>query len=147
MQSSLICYSDADLFICIEPVEALRQGIYASSKTVFVLNSHTIPGIMITANLEKYPPMEKIFEVLSYYTDKVYSINATELSLLKFNQNQQANIIMLGFAMSTGKIPFIEIEHYEEVIKEWLRDADSNIKALHLGIEKGKEIIPSLNLS
>jgi Pyruvate/2-oxoacid:ferredoxin oxidoreductase gamma subunit len=48
---------------------------------------------------------------------------------------------MLGFAINTGKIPFIEIEHYEEVIKEWLRDVDLNIKALHLGIEKGKEII------
>lgn len=47
---------------------------------------------------------------------------------------------MLGFAFNTGKLPFIEIEHYDEVIKEWLRDPDSNIKALHLGFEKGKEI-------
>ena len=48
---------------------------------------------------------------------------------------------MLGFAIPTGKLPFIEIEHYEEVIKEWLRDPDDNIRALHLGIEKGKKII------
>jgi len=48
---------------------------------------------------------------------------------------------MLGFAIMTGKLPFIEINHYEEVIKEWLRDPNLNIKALHLGVEKGKEII------
>ena len=48
---------------------------------------------------------------------------------------------MLGFAIPTGKIPFIDIEYYEEVIKEWLRDPDDNIKALHLGLEKGKKII------
>jgi len=50
---------------------------------------------------------------------------------------------MLGFAIPTGKIPFIEIEHYEEVIKEWLRDPDRNIRALHLGLKEGKKIINS----
>jgi len=141
LQSPLICYGDADLYICMEPVEALRQGIFASNKTVFVLNNRTIPGIMITANLEKYPPLEKIVEILRLYTDKIYHMNATELSLENFNQNLQVNIIMLGFAIPTGRIPFIEIEHYEEVIKEWLPDPDSNIKALNLGIEEGVKII------
>jgi indolepyruvate ferredoxin oxidoreductase beta subunit len=141
LQSSLICYGDANLYICIEPVEALRQGIYASNKTSFVLNSRTIPGIMISADLENYPPLEKILEILHEYSERIYYINATNLSLEEFNQNQQTNIIMLGFAIPTGKLPFIEIEHYEEVIKEWLPDSDTNIKALHLGIEKGKEAI------
>ena len=85
LQSSLICFGDANLYICIEPVEALRQGIYASNKTVFVLNTRTIPGIMITANLEKYPPLEKIVEKLNLYTDKVYHMNATKLALENFN--------------------------------------------------------------
>jgi len=141
LQSPLICYGDADLYICIEPVEALRQGIFASNKTVFVLNTRTIPGIMIAADLEKYPSLEKIVEILHLYTDKVYYMNSTKLALEKFNQNLQVNIIMLGFAIPTGRIPFIEIEHYEEVIKEWLPDADTNIKALHLGFEEGKRII------
>jgi len=141
LQSSLISYGNADLFICIEPAEALRQGIYASNRTVFALNSHTIPGIMNTADLESYPSLEKILEILSKYTNKVYYFNATELSLHEFNQNQQVNIMMLGFAILTGKLPFIEVGHYEEVIKEWLRDVDLNIRALHLGIKKGRELI------
>jgi indolepyruvate ferredoxin oxidoreductase beta subunit len=147
LQSPLICYGDADLYICMEPVEALRQGIYASQKTVFVLNSRTIPGIMITANLEEYPNLEKIVEILNKFTEKVYYMNATEVALENFNQNLQVNIIMLGFAIPTGRIPFIEIEHYEEVIKEWLPDSDSNIKALHLGLEKGKEIMEALKFN
>lgn len=141
LQSPLICYGDADLYICIEPVEALRRGIFASHKTTFVLNTRTIPGVMITADLEEYPRLEKIKEILNGYSEEVYSMNATELSLKYFNQNQQVNIIMLGFAIPTGKLPFIEIEHYEEVIKEWLRDPDINIEALHLGLEEGKKII------
>jgi indolepyruvate ferredoxin oxidoreductase beta subunit len=143
IQSSLICYGDADLYICLEPVEALRRGIFASSKTSFVLNERDIPGIMYTAALEDYPSLKKISEILRGYSEAVYFMNATELSLNTFNSNQQVNLIMLGFAITTGKLPFIEIENYEEVIKEWLRDADSNIKALHLGIEKAKNIIPA----
>ena len=141
LHSSLICYGDADLYICFEPVESLRRGIFASSKTTFVLNERTIPGIMITADFEEYPGLEKIKEILNGYSKEVYFINATQLSLDNFNQNQQVNLIMLGFAVATGKIPFIEIEHYEEVIKEWLRDPDVNIKALHLGLKEGIKII------
>jgi len=141
LHSSLICYGDADLYICFEPVEALRRGIFASNKTSFILNSRTIPGIMITANLEEYPSLEKIKTILNGYSQEVYFMNATNLSLDYFNSNQYVNIIMLGFAIPTGKIPFIEIEHYEEAIKEWLRDPDINIKALHIGFKKGIEVL------
>ena len=141
LHSPLICYGDADLYVCFEPVEALRRGIFASQKTTFVLNERTIPGVMITAGLEIYPSLEKITEILEGYSKKVYFMNATQMSLDHFHQNQQVNLIMLGFAIATGKLPFIEINHYEAVIKEWLRDPDTNIKALHLGLEEGKKII------
>ncbi|MFW9881635.1 MAG: 2-oxoacid:acceptor oxidoreductase family protein [Candidatus Thorarchaeota archaeon] len=147
LHSPLICYGDADLYICFEPVEALRRGIFASSKTSFVLNLRTIPTVMFTANLEEYPSIDKISEILKGYSDEVYFLNATKLSIDTFNSNQQVNLIMLGFALTTGKLPFIEVEHYEEVIKEWLRDPDSNIKALHLGLEEGVKIIGSKTIN
>lgn len=140
INSSLICYGDADLYICFEPAEALRRGIFASNKTSFVINERDIPGVMYTAALEDYPSLEKITQILKGYSNAIFFMNATELSLENFNTNQQVNLIMLGFAIATGKLPFIEVDHYEAVIKEWLRDADSNIKALYLGIEKGKQI-------
>ena len=143
INSSLICYGDADLYICLEPAEALRRGIFASSKTSFVINERDIPGVMYTAALEDYPSLEKISQILGGYSNAIYFMNATELSLDYFNSNQQVNLIMLGFAIATGKLPFIKVDHYEEVIKEWLRDSDSNIKALHLGLEKGKKIVSS----
>ena len=141
LHSPLISYGDADLYICLEPVEALRRGIYASEKTTFLLNDRTIPGVMITADLEEYPSLEKIESTLQGYSDDIYYINATQLALDNFDQNQQLNIIMLGFAIASGKLPFIEIEHYEEVIDEWLRDPELNKQALHIGIEQGTQII------
>ncbi len=144
LHSPLISYGDGDLYICFEPVETLRRGIFASKKTSFVINERDIPNILVTADLEKYPPLEKIKEILNGYSDQVFFMKATQLSLNNFNSNKQVNLIMLGFAIITGKLPFIEIHHYEEVIKEWLRDPDLNIKALNLGIEKGKEIFAAL---
>ncbi|TXT63620.1 MAG: Indolepyruvate oxidoreductase subunit IorB (modular protein) [Promethearchaeota archaeon] len=145
LQSPLICYGDADLYICLEPVEALRRGIFSSDKTTFVLNERTIPGVMITADLEEYPSLGRIGKILKANAESVFFMNATQLALDNFNDNQQLNIVMLGFAIATGKLPFIEMEHYEEVIKEWLRDPDMNIEALHLGLEKGKVIISKSN--
>jgi len=141
IQSPLISYGDADLYICIEPVETLRHGLFASSKTSFAINSHSIPGVMITAGLEEYPMLKKIKEILTQYSDQIYFLNATELSLKNFNSDKYVNIIMLGFAIITKKIPFIEIENYEEVIKERLREPQINLKALHLGLENGRKMM------
>ena len=141
IQSPLISYGDADLYICIEPVETLRHGLFASNKTTFTINSHSIPGVMITAGLENYPTPKKIKEILTKYSDQIYFLNATELSLNAFNSNKYVNIIMLGFVIATKKIPFIEIENYEEVIRERLREPENNLNALHLGLENGRKMI------
>jgi indolepyruvate ferredoxin oxidoreductase beta subunit len=141
IQSPLISYGDANLYICIEPIETLRHGLFASNITTFAINSFSIPGVMITAGLEAYPSLDKIKESLKRYTDKIYFLNATKLSLDTFNSNQYVNIIMLGFAIRTKKLPFIEIENYEEVIRERLREPENNIRALHLGLDNAKEAI------
>lgn len=139
LQSPLISYGDADLYICLEPVEALRRGIFASNKTSFAINSHTIPGVMITAKLEEYPDLEQIQRILKEYSEEVYFMDATKLSLDYFNQNQQVNLIMLGFAIILGKLPYIDIKNYEDMIQEHLRNPDVNIQALHLGIKEGRK--------
>ena len=72
IQSSLICYGDADLYICFEPAEALRRGIFASNKTFFVINERDIPGVMYTAALEDYPSLEKITQILKGYSNAIY---------------------------------------------------------------------------
>ncbi|TXT59405.1 MAG: Indolepyruvate oxidoreductase subunit IorB [Promethearchaeota archaeon] len=141
LQSPLISYGDADLYICLEPVEALRRGIFASNKTSFAVNSHTIPGVMITAKLEEYPELGQIESTLKTYSDDVYFMDATKLSLDHFNQNQQMNLIMLGFAIVLGKIPYIAIKNYEAMIREHLSNPDINIEALDLGIQEGRKLI------
>lgn len=48
----------------------------------------------------------------------------------------------IQFGKINGKldVKVIEVEYYGEVIKEWSKDPDMNIKALHLGLDEGLEI-------
>ncbi|MHA1819338.1 MAG: 2-oxoacid:acceptor oxidoreductase family protein [Promethearchaeota archaeon] len=143
LYSPSICYGDADLYIGFEPAEVLRRAQFASKKTVFCINSRTIPPILVTAKLDTYPSQEEIASILKKISDKVYFINATQMAIEQFDDAQKMNMIMLGFAIGLDTLPFIPVEAYERVIERELRDPEINKKALALGIETGKKIIKS----
>lgn len=138
--SSSICYGEADLYIGFEPSEVLRRAEFASSKTFFCINSRTIPPILVAAKMDTYPELTEIEKILKKISPDVYFINATELALEKFNDNQKMNQIMLGFAVASGSLPFIQESAYETVIKRELREPELNIAAFRLGLETGKKM-------
>ncbi|MCP4763290.1 MAG: hypothetical protein GY870_16065 [archaeon] len=138
--SPSICYGDADLYIGFEPSEVLRRGQFASKKTVFCINSRTIPPILVAAKMDEYPSLEKIDETLKKISEDVYFINATELALKNFEDAQKMNMIMLGFAVASGRLPFIQKESYEKVIRRELKQPEINIEAFNLGFSKGMEL-------
>ncbi|MHA1792033.1 MAG: 2-oxoacid:acceptor oxidoreductase family protein [Promethearchaeota archaeon] len=141
--SPTICHGDADLVIGLEPVEVLRNGgMFASSKTVFVINSRDIPPILVTAGKETYPSINEIKEILVQYSNdasKVQFLNATNLVIEKLDDAQKMNLVMFGFALATGLLDF-KIETCENVIRKQLKDPEQNIKAMKIGIKKGKPL-------
>lgn len=144
LYSPTICYGDADLIIGFEPVEVLRNGgLFASEKTIFAINSRTIPPIMVTAGKQKYPTIEEIKSMLALYNDgdhsKIKLINATELAIDKIDDPQKMNMIMFGFAMATGLLDF-NLESCKKIVQRELRDAEENIAAIKLGLDKGRGI-------
>ncbi|MFX0098034.1 MAG: 2-oxoacid:acceptor oxidoreductase family protein, partial [Candidatus Hodarchaeota archaeon] len=119
LYSPTICYGDADLYIGFEPVEVLRNGLFASDKTTFVVNSRDIPPIMVTGGKETYPPMDEIRSILVDYSKdegKVHFMNATELAIEKIGDPQKMNMIMFGFAMATGLLTF-NMETCEKIVR------------------------------
>nr|MDO8108958.1 2-oxoacid:acceptor oxidoreductase family protein [Candidatus Sigynarchaeota archaeon] len=143
--SPIICYGDADLYIGFEPVEVLRNGMFASDKTTFVVNDRTIPPILVTAGKETYPTIDEIRSILIEYSKdprKVQFLNATELAIKEFDDAQKMNMIMFGFAMATAtSILGFRMETCEKVVRRELRDADANIAAIKLGLERAKQLI------
>lgn len=142
--SPTICYGDADLVIGFEPVEVLRNaGQFASDKTAFVVNDRTIPPIMVSAGKEAYPSLEEIRSLLVGYSGdarKVQFMNATELAITELDDAQKMNMVMFGFALATGVLDFT-MEACENVVRRELRDADANITAIKLGLERGKALL------
>jgi indolepyruvate ferredoxin oxidoreductase beta subunit len=141
LYSPSICYGDADLYIGFEPSEVLRRAQFASDKTVFCVNSRTIPPILVAAKMDRYPTLERISSILRGISDRVHFINATELAIEKFDDAQKMNMITLGFAVASGQLPFININSYHNIIKRELRQPKINIEAFNLGFEKGKKQI------
>ncbi len=144
LHSPSICFGDTDLVLAIEPVEALRQGIFCSEKTIFIVNSRDIPPILISADMDTYPTLEKIKEVLLGFNNgkpgHVFIQNFTDLSIQHFGTNQKTNIIILGIAIGLGCLPFIKPETYEHVIKTELGDPEDNLRALKIGIDMASKI-------
>jgi indolepyruvate ferredoxin oxidoreductase, beta subunit len=142
--SPTICYGDADLVIGFEPVEVLRNaGPFASDKTTFVVNDRTIPPIMVSAGRETYPGLEEIRSILVGYSGdarKVQFMNATELAITELDDAQKMNMVMFGFALTTGILDFT-MEACEKVVRRELRDADANITAIKLGLERGRSLL------
>lgn len=140
LYSPSICYGDAHLYIGFEPSEVLRRAQFASNKTYFCINSRTIPPILVAAKMDEYPKHEKIEEILKNISKNVYFINATDLAINELDDAQKMNIIMLGFAVASGQLPFIKIQDYELIIRRELRQPEANIKAFHIGLESGRKI-------
>ncbi len=144
--SSTICYGEADLIIGFEPVEVLRNaGLFASERTVFVINNRDIPPIMVTAGKEKYPSIKEIGGYLEAYKQapgNVHFLNATELALRGLGDAQKMNLVMFGFSLATGLLDF-SMDSCESVITRELRDAKANINALHLGLQRGHDLLRS----
>ncbi len=142
--SPTICYGDADLVIGFEPVEVLRNaGQFASDKTTFVVNDRTIPPIMVTAGKEIYPGLDEIKAILVGYSGearKVRFMNATELAIAELDDAQKMNMVMFGFALATTILDFT-MDVCEKVVRRELRDADANIAAIKLGLERGKALL------
>ena len=66
---------------------------------------------------------------------KLYFLNATILALDEFDDAQKMNMIMLGFAVSSGQLPFIDEETYRVIIRREMHQPDVNLKAFEMGLQ------------
>jgi Pyruvate/2-oxoacid:ferredoxin oxidoreductase gamma subunit len=88
----------------------------------------------------KYPTLEQVLENLKKFNKNVYVVNANKLSEEKYGDYSGVNMIFLGVAMATGKIP-VKIKTIEKIIKEQMRNPEKSIEQFRLGLEEGKKIL------
>ncbi|MFB0561301.1 MAG: 2-oxoacid:acceptor oxidoreductase family protein [Candidatus Lokiarchaeia archaeon] len=140
IHSSLIPVRQADLYLSMEMSETLRNIKYVSEDAVIILNKYEIWPPQVRTGEMEYPELEKVVENLKQFNKNVYLVNANKLSEEKYGDYSGVNMIFLGMAMATGKIP-VKIETVERVIKERMWNPEKSVEQFRLGLEEGKKIL------
>ena len=113
---------------------------YVSEKTNIILNTYKIlPGTVISEGLE-YPEIDDMVEFMKQLTDKIFLINANELSKEVFGDFLRVNVILLGAALATEVLPF-NYEEIENILRHKFKDPEKNLKALKIGYDEIKKQI------
>ena len=137
--SSTVIEGEADLFIALEPIEALRHIKYANSNTLIVLSKSTIepPGIHVS-NIE-YPSLTDIMSELKKISENIILIDSFTIAKQAGNPATQ-NTVMLGLVSASNTLPIDSSVIKEAIINHTKKKFHKvNLEAFTLGFQKYKE--------
>ncbi|MEX2706854.1 MAG: indolepyruvate oxidoreductase subunit beta [Candidatus Freyrarchaeum guaymaensis] len=140
IHSPLIPTRQADLYLSMELAETLRNIKYVSEDGIIIMNTFEIWPPTVRTGEAEYPSLEKVLESIKKFNKNVYVVNANKLSEERYGDYSGVNMIFLGIAMATGKIP-VKVETVERVIRENMWDPEKSIEQFRLGLEEGKRIL------
>jgi indolepyruvate ferredoxin oxidoreductase beta subunit len=130
----LVPLAGADFLIAMESNEALRGAKYVSPKTSVLINLFEILTPQAASDNVKGPPFDEVVQMMKTFSQDVKTIRASELSRKEFGDFSMSNVIMLGAALATGKMP-LQIDEVKEVLEEEMKSGSAEaLRALELGV-------------
>ncbi len=122
----------ADFILGFELVEALRHIDRLKPEGCYIVNSETVPTVLCSMGLDRYPTTEAILQELRQRSARGYLINASEKAR-ELGGAIMTNIVLLG-ALSRV-IPFIDKEDLADVLTGILppKVLEINLEALEAG--------------
>lgn len=100
----LVASGTADAIVSTEPIEALRNIVFANKQTKIITDINPVVPFTVAVGGEKYPDLQDVFEELQSHGD-LYTIDS-----LKIAKESGAvitkNIVMLGALAASGILPF-----------------------------------------
>jgi indolepyruvate ferredoxin oxidoreductase beta subunit len=134
VMSPLVPLAGADLLIAMETNEALRGAKYVSPKTGVLINLYEILPPQAIAENWKGASFDEVVQVMKTFSDDVKVLGANEISRKEFGDFSMSNMILLGAALSMGKLP-LGIDEVKEVLEEEMQgSARDAVKAMEIGI-------------
>ncbi len=125
-----------DVLVAVEPSEALRNVHFLAKSSLVVLNSRDVKPFTVFLGKSGYPSLEEILDKLHRVTDRVITLDATQLAQ-EAGSVQSANVVMLGTLYGTGLMP-ITVETAKAVLQGRFKGkvGEINIRAFDLGYEE-----------
>ncbi|MEO0289472.1 MAG: indolepyruvate oxidoreductase subunit beta [candidate division WOR-3 bacterium] len=128
--SPLISYSEADVILSFEQIEALRNIDFLKDDGVMIINTTKILPLPVAAGLMDYPE-DPIGEVKKF-VKKTYIVDAEKIAK-EIGNIKVMNVVLLGFLAKN--IKEIEKKYWEESLKERLPEKifEINLQAFNKG--------------
>lgn len=100
----LVAMGTADVIVSTEPIEALRNIMYANKKTKVITDTNPVVPFTVAVGGEKYPDLDDVYKEIQSRAI-LYKIDALEIA-----KNSGAaitkNIVMLGALAAADVLPF-----------------------------------------
>ena len=139
--SPLIGPGEADFFLALEKLEALRYAEMVRPGGVIVVNDYGIPPLSVSSGDDRYPDDQRIRAVLSSVTPNYYLFPANALAESLGNVRTN-NVVLLG-ALSQW-LPDVPLPAWLEAIRERVpaRLVNLNEQAFLAGREEMEKLHP-----
>lgn len=134
--SPIIPLGGADHIISLELLEATRYLPYANRDTVISIND-----FLWSPPLSNYPNRASLIKAIGGRVQRVYLVNANEISTRIIGSPISANIAILGFSLGVDErlSDVITVDHVEEALGEMFhgKALEYNKQILRIGYEEG----------
>lgn len=133
VSSPIIENGECDMIISLEPSEILRYFDKLKKEVVIVSNNEIIKPYTVSLGLSKYPEIDKIFEKLKEFTEKIFIIDGKRLTK-EIGSNITLNTIMFGFYSAINPLSYKE-DSFKKVLYDNFKGSfyEINQKAFEIG--------------
>lgn len=130
----LVRKGHAGMVLALEPLEGLRIGVdYLAPDGIAILNATPESPVDVKVGAVAYPSLDSITAALASIASKVVAFDAVTLAL-EAGSAKCVNVVMLGAACASGKLPFNEETLVEAIVNRLPeRLVALNLKAFELG--------------
>lgn len=111
-RSPLIAEGGADIFVGLEPLEALRYRSKIGPWTTVIVNKSPVVPVTVTMGGPPYPDIESIEETMRALGEEYVGLDATALATQE-GTSRAANVVMLGAMCAMRQMPFDEVSFFQ----------------------------------
>jgi len=135
----LVAAATADVIVSLEPVEALRNIMYANKKTKIITDINPVVPFTVSVGGEKYPNLDDIYKEIQ---SRAILFKIDALKIAKDSGDAiTKNIVMLGALAASGILPFKSDVLLTTILENIpVKYKDINKKAFNGGMKALKEL-------
>ena len=134
----LVAAATADVIVSLEPVEALRNIIYANKKTKIITDINPVVPSTVSVGGEKYPNLDDVYKEIQSRAI-LFKINALKIAK-ESGAAITKNIVMLGALAAADVLPFKADVLLETILENIpVKYKDINKKAFNSGMKALKD--------